>query len=444
MAREHGSPRVCRDVGLPTILAKDPNAVRVLQWNLLAHGLRLDGFLVRDVLGGDVHADRAGFENMLRQVESAVTEADMKELKERLATPDAKANLAAVVDYERRWARVEEWLVAAAPDIITLQELDTFEGVHERLAQLGYECSGFHASAFVPAHTVLAETCSTAEYLLHLNLQQLAYAPNYPSTARKIALRSDPTADDDGVAIFWRAAAYTVERISFLPFRVQGNKQSAAVRATLRHRCDGTRLHVMCVHLSSGEGAADEMVRLQELRSVHPSADVSLLEWVEQSAAEAPTIFCLDANSQPTRKEEDTVWKTLRKLTGVRSVWDDHFTPHGVLKSAKVPVSTNKMRGPLSDQPRKIGQHACGVIDHVFFSTAYVRSRHAWPPLAYSTKAEARRDLLPSLGIPSDHTPVVVDLFRKHNARSRSHVVLICVSAALFVAIAAKLAQLRR
>ena len=97
------------------------------------------------------------------------------------------------------------------------------------------------------------------------------------------------------------------------------------------------------------------------------------------------------------------------------------------------------MRGPLSDQPHKIGKHVCGVIDHVFFSRHFLGSRHAWLPLTYATPADARRDLLPSLSIPSDHAPVVVDLFRTKglNARTLGLILLLTVGAALF-AVAAR------
>eukprot|EP00959_Pyramimonas_sp_CCMP1952_P150054 3139869-Pyramimonas_sp.AAC.1 len=67
------------------------------------------------------------------------------------------------------------------------------------------------------------------------------------------------------------------------------------------------------------------------------------------------------------------------------------------------------MRGPLSGQPDKIGEHACGAIDNIVFSKHLSLAQFAWEPLKYKTHEEALEDLLPSLNVPSDHMPVIVD-----------------------------------
>ena len=36
--------------------------------------------------------------------------------------------------------------------------------------------------------------------------------------------------------------------------------------------------------------------------------------------------------------------------------------------------------------------------------------RHAWGPLTYSTKEEALGLMMPSLDMPSDHAPILIDL----------------------------------
>ena len=58
------------------------------------------------------------------------------------------------------------------------------------------------------------------------------------------------------------------------------------------------------------------------------------------------------------------MWKALRGLPGAVSVWDAHFGPSGAPKTARIPATTNKMRGPLSRQTKKIGEHMAHVIDH--------------------------------------------------------------------------------
>ena len=50
----------------------------------------------------------------------------------------------------------------------------------------------------------------------------------------------------------------------------------------------------------------------------------------------------------------------------------------------------------------------CHLIDHIYFSGLQFE-RHAWGPTTYSSLTDARKQLIPSLTLPSDHFPVVVD-----------------------------------
>ena len=91
----------------------------------------------------------------------------------------------------------------------------------------------------------------------------------------------------------------------------------------------------------------------------------SLVQWYEEAIGEVPVLLCLDANSRPDQQgvAEDTltVWKTLRsdpvRGQSTRSVWDSDFGADGSPKRPKMPSTTNKMRGALSTQPKKIGEH---------------------------------------------------------------------------------------
>ena len=79
---------------------------------------------------------------------------------------------------------------------------------------------------------------------------------------------------------------------------------------------------------------------------------------------------------------------------------------------AWAPVSVNKMRGPDSDQPKKIGLHAYHVIDHIFYNdgeTMVQGDAHVIAPVRYGELEQALSALLPTLEMPSDHYPVVVD-----------------------------------
>ncbi|MGA1354780.1 MAG: hypothetical protein ACO32I_08430, partial [Candidatus Limnocylindrus sp.] len=174
------------------------------------------------------------------------------------------------------------------------------------------------------------------------------------------------------------------------------------MRATLRRKTDGLAFAVIATHLSSG--SENEAARLVELTGKSRGNGPSLREWFE--ASEKPTLLCLDANSAPSH--ECTVWKELRGTAN--SVWDEFFDAEGCALKEAPPVTTNKMRGPLSSQPQKIGEHVFGAIDGVFYSSGVSLLQHVWGPLRYASAEEAAKDLLPSLDVPSDHAPLIVDL----------------------------------
>mmetsp|Transcript_92329 Transcript_92329/g.275435 ORF Transcript_92329/g.275435 Transcript_92329/m.275435 type:complete len:479 (+) Transcript_92329:2-1438(+) len=399
------------DAPTPTVAPRrEPGTcVRVLQWNVLADGMGDDGFLLADVLGEAPPGGEAGFRAALAAVQEATkAKADMQPLKEQFSTPFAIKNHAAVVDWPRRWARMQELIASAMPDVITMQELDHMGEAQEDLGRLGYECA-MPGAKYTAAHRAGLDVGATDKYMAFLRDTRVAYAPNVPSTCRKLGLKTNPSADDDGSAIFWRASTMQADSIDFLPFKDPTKRHNAVVRVKLRRQSDGARLFVLCAHLSSGDKPADEALRLQEIQA-SPSAGPSVLAWLSQSIAEAPTVFCLDANSAPGRTDEQTVWKALHGVRGVSSVWDEYFSATGEAKLSPAPVTTNKMRGPLSGQPKKIGEHFCHVIDHIFLSSALSLTQHALAPLSYPSMAEAQGKLLPSVGMPSDHAPVIVDL----------------------------------
>jgi len=121
----------------------------------------------------------------------------------------------------------------------------------------------------------------------------------------------------------------------------------------------------------------------------------------------------MDANAYPQLEANEgrSVWRSLRSAAGA-SVWDAFFDRMGrEIADVPPPVTTNKLRGPSSAQSRKIGQHACCCIDHLFFDPKALEfSSHVFQPKAYKSAEEAFEELQPSLGNPSDHFPLVVDL----------------------------------
>lgn len=76
--------------------------------------------------------------------------------------------------------------------------------------------------------------------------------------------------------------------------------------------------------------------------------------------------------------------KVLRQSVGA-SVWDDFFDSDGKAKTDSElhpPVTSNKVRGPLSGQAKKIGAHAYYLIDHVFYGPNFFELKaHCFEPI---------------------------------------------------------------
>mmetsp|Transcript_261 Transcript_261/g.608 ORF Transcript_261/g.608 Transcript_261/m.608 type:complete len:518 (+) Transcript_261:122-1675(+) len=431
--------------------------LRLLQWNILADGLADDGFLVTDILADwpvgegmlpDSSGAALGLVEVAQQLASAQgqppeqREATLKAFADRFDTPASRANLSAVVDCQARLARIEAEIVAADADIVALQELDHFVELGQRLARHGYEC-GFEGAfgKYKPAHLAELPLGDINAYLGHLRDGGVAFAPNLPSNARRFAMkRGRGEADDDGVALFWKSGVFELHRLEFLAFEgsASAKKAKGIVKAVLARRTQGTgrktmpgdgdQVHIIAAHLASGDSVEEETERLEKelfgsaqvltTSTQAPEHCAGLREWFAASVAKAPTLLSLDANATPEIRAElgmlaPSVWSTLHSVGGVASVWDRWYESSGIVRAnapRPIPVSTNKLRGPLSAQPRKIGLHAHYLIDHIYFGTSWLNHvAHVRPPLGHATAEEALSSLLPTLCNPSDHVPVIVD-----------------------------------
>ena len=421
--------------------------LRLLQWNILANGLSDDGFLVDDVLRDRPATQRTSHEIAceLRSCREAHADLDPDELKrelgalaEELRNERTAKNHDAVLNWTLRWAQMRKFVALGRPHIITMQEVDCMAELQADLAELGYSC-GKPGMRHVPAHCCATWSGTLARgqvnkdakaYLKHLHDVGVAFAPKTQSNARQFALkRGMPNADDDGVAIFWRNDALELQELDFLCLDDKKRNQGA-VKVKLRRREDDATIVVISAHLSSGTTAKDEAIRVKELGEKSWRAEdvsrpdepccgrtgPSLGEWIEAAAAVGPTLLCLDANTRPDQRHASsatggTVWQTLRSR--LASVWDAYFDAQGhpaPQHSGAMPVTTNKMRGPLSSQPKKMGEHVFGVVDHIYFNSLFRMTRHVWGPLTFPNEEEALGELLPTPECPSDHTPVMVDM----------------------------------
>jgi len=310
-------------------------------------------------------------------------------------------------------------------------------------------------------------------YLAHLLRSRTAFAPKSYSHARNFRTKrlakatgaagdgAADVVDDDGVAIFWKRDVLRPVELGFLRIpSSDAQKSDGAVAVILEEIATQRRVSVITAHLPSGDETKKEMERLAVLvdtktpwtatRTVRGTDGT----WTEQPYGGAPfdgllsfvqhyadgsgtTLFALDSNSRPGFPPVDagvdraSVWTAVAARPGLRmaSMWvqTGRLAPDGgpPTGTTGMPISVNKMRGPASTQPQKIGEHQCELIDHVYTNGprsqlvqgvdvqtgAKPYTMPTAPKVYEGREGPAELELIPSLTVPSDHLPVLVDVW---------------------------------
>jgi hypothetical protein len=183
--------------------------------------------------------------------------------------------------------------------------------------------------------------------------------------------------DDDGVAVFWKKDKFDAIKMTLFEHQkiVDGVVSSeASILIVLKHKGSQKLVNVMTTHLPSGAGDENEEKRLNYLLGRPTGESDDKYQFIEVEQGKSPgdvkelkgglsefvkamdkdmTIFALDANSQPG----ESVWKQFTGDMDMKSVWQpylDDLSESGD-SSRYALVSVNKLRGPLSDQPKKVG-----------------------------------------------------------------------------------------
>lgn len=457
----------------PAGVAGGPPPVRIMSWSMLASaGADAQGFILRDVLDSEADSicaplDAVAMASELVKDYAAGGAAAAAKFHRRLGSNQrVSLNHSVVVDWSRRWVRVRETIATLTPDVVCLQQLDQMGDALPAMRELGYECSLPGAEGYVPLvesgmasalHDSTDGTPSAEGYIAALTASGVAYAPSLSAAATTQACGSAENSeasdsssigsrrfaravDEPGVAIFWRADTWEPATVEFLAVQrgspANGTRGetvpasqslSAAARVLLTRVSDGAPLAVMTARLPSGASAGAEAARVRELQTRAVSGNFdgcfcdagppSFEEWIASSAEEAPTALCLDASSAPQSAGETTVWRTLRAGKGApsRSVWDSWFSPEGhpITAAGPLPITTNAVRSDPAanrqDPGVDVGLHVCACTDHIFFTEGLEAAAHAYGPVTAKTNRDALHSLLPSIAVPSDHYPVVVD-----------------------------------
>ena len=238
--------------GFPSLAPATGSTLRILQWNLLADGMADDAFLTSDVLRVGVGDSRLD----VRAMAAAITSERRAGSVVGQADPRSRArqerNLAVHIDWEARWVGIRAAIERLQPDVITMQEMDHMAVAQPALLELGYAC-GIDGAVYAPAHAAGLSDDPDA-LVAHLERgPRVAFAPKgLASTCRKLKLKmgrgSTPAdADNDGVAIFWRAPSLHASAIEYrhLATTTPSKQPSVAVRVTLTRIADGARMRVL-------------------------------------------------------------------------------------------------------------------------------------------------------------------------------------------------------
>jgi hypothetical protein len=343
------------------------------------------------------------------------------------------------------------------PDILTIQEMDKYKYFCDEL--LGYSSSvgdspyqrvGF--SSVGKSRGTKFMVSSTDDYEAYLAKKTHAFVPKLNSTcyslnpAKKVVSSEEegspgeemPTMDpdepdDDGSCIFWKTDRFDCLEIDYHLLQSDYENKKGIFKATgvvyakLQDKKDGTIAHVFSTHLTSGNKEQEEAERVKEIQRVNDfikdktcGSDHSQTE-TDCLADGHYIILGMDGNSYQGFSVGDfdetcNMYSVLQEsgLTNYHPLQeddDDHIT-----------WSVNKIRGPISDQVRKIGDYQLDRIDYSATSgnlsqihnpdqerlELMARSPRYAPTTTDASKKEIYGKMLPNMFNPSDHLPVVV------------------------------------
>eukprot|EP00929_Paragymnodinium_shiwhaense_P022426 TRINITY_DN14332_c0_g1_i1.p1 TRINITY_DN14332_c0_g1~~TRINITY_DN14332_c0_g1_i1.p1 ORF type:complete len:490 (+),score=99.10 TRINITY_DN14332_c0_g1_i1:172-1641(+) len=389
----------------------------------------------------------------------------LQKLKDKYDTEDADRNCKAVSDREGRLLQLQLKVLAYRPDVLVVEELDHYRSLSNELQKAGYSSFvGTDSKTYTPAHIdgfSDKDEASASAFCEKWASRGHAFLPHLASTCMQITLKNngiepklrelakikglkeklfdsddkllknwasvaagesrdflkscgcDPDGIDDmGVAVFWDTDRFSAETLKIKTYKKGGG---GAVVVTLKDKSTDELVTVLGTHLGSGDSAADEAKRLSD----QVEGEIGLKSWVEEASRDCSNvILCLDANSHPQIEAEGgkSCWRTLHTAP-IASVWNRWFDAEGKVKqdvaaeALHPPVTSNKVRGPSSGQAKKIGLHSYYLIDHVYYGRGLRLDKHAYEPKRFESESVALAEVQPSLDNPTDHYPVVVDLF---------------------------------
>jgi len=421
----------------------------------------------------DLQKDNPAYKEEEQKVNDLKEEIDagshLVKLKKKFnQSPELKKMDTEVLSWDLRFDRLKSIALASDADIITFQEMDHLEQfIKDKDFGSKYTCFvKDDTKSYTPPKYFSDEKDNdlrSENYLSYILKIGAAFAPKTHSNAAFFSTNRTRTEqnlpdrqsfNDDGIAIFWKKDNFTPLELGFLQLS-SGKKSRGVIALILEDNKKKKKINVLTTHLLSGNSEIDEKRRLDQLKNDTNSWNAGriqklsswekitkypqnkfdgILSFVKQyvDCEEAITIFPVDTNSRPSflplvtssdldDSEGTNVWKSILNINPkLQSIWtqasylNNDGTPSTDHKD-KIMVSVNKMRGPASNQAEKIGEHQSELIDHIFTTGMKSQIREDFAgntaPRWYASEADAELDLYPSSIMPSDHFPLIVDIF---------------------------------
>lgn len=406
-------------------------SVKILQYNILADGLAFDGFVCSNTLdtkNGETHSVK----QFLQTLRSSISSNNVQHVIDLYDTPSNKDIYLKTLDLNNRWIKILKLVQDKDPDIIVFQEMDFYGIALKYLEHLGYiSTSEENTDPYVELWK--NKDNYVDNYVNLVKNQNYAFLPKLDSKARSFKIKRDNilSQDNDGCAIFWKKDLFGLKEIhvsQFKKYKSQKLDKDGALAVVLRDPKTQTDVVVVTSHLPSGQTRDRELERLEILDSEKGVFGLFLQDLIKKYSH---VVVALDSNSDPIETYNDNsnnnnsnndnnsntnVWTEFHKI-GFRSIWDSFYSSdkNTVEKrdnNYSRPITVNKIRGPLSDQPSKIGVHSHELIDHVFYKGFYFNEVDGFilEPKTFTDEEDALNNLIPNESEPSDHYPVLVNL----------------------------------
>ena len=464
------------------ITKRTPKPITHVNWNILADGLGNDGFVTPTTLptSAEFQASVLTLTNSRKELNGYESVDNCPELMSAWLKTHPEFN-----DYQKTLDKLLEWesdslidtdwddfynvknlnameefittvgypgrgpvmvkkLELVDADIITMQEMDKYtyfvDQLEEYSSSIGeepYQRVGLSSVSKSRGKELLVS--SPSDYEAYLARKDHAFIPKLNSTSYSLNPKKmestvdsvDPEEpDNDGSCIFWKEDRFNCLEIDYRLLQPEYENKKGIFKATgivyaqLCDKNDGTIAHVFSTHLTSGNKDKEETVRVGEIQRVN--------QFIKEKFDNSKglhgqyIILGMDGNSYQGFSAGDFD-ETCNMYSFLTKEGLLNYEPVVPDDDKHITWSVNKIRGPMTNQIRKIGVYQLDRIDYSATSSnltqvdnvdqerieQMARSPRYTATTTDMSKKEIYGKMLPNMFNPSDHLPVIASYILK-------------------------------